>query len=341
MKKNKKIFWKSMSMIFIGLIICLIITFLQSMEYTCCRDFYAKNKIDKLKKSRWHERIEEVNIKSKIDNSIQKAFFYKSNSSIPGPLIISLHTWSENYKTYDSISNICMKKNITYLRPNYRGANNNPEACMSELALHDIDQAIAYGLKNANIDSSKIFIIGSSGGGYAALSTFMKSSIKISRFSVWCPITDLEAWYEFSLIKKNKYPDQILKCTKSKNGKLDLNSAKKRSPMHWPIPMNKIGDVSLNIYVGINDGINGSVPITQSINFYNKLLVEYGGDKSNLVTDNEKLLLLEHRKALGNYGELNGRKICLIKKFEDIKLVIFKGNHEIMENYAVENLLRE
>lgn len=289
----------------------------------------------------WGEDFKLVEIKSSVDDDIQKAFFYNTTSAASKPLVVSLHTWSGNYGENDPLAKLCKSKNLNYIHPDFRGANTTKEACNSPLVMGDIDDAISYALEHSNVDSTKIYVIGASGGGYTALGAFMKSKHRIAKFSAWASITDLIAWYKEALIRKNGFPKDILSCTDSQNGVLNKVSAKERSPIFWKTPLDKFSAAALTIYVGVYDGIQGSVPITHSINFYNKLLSDLSvTDPEKFVSDSEKLQLLEYRKPLGNFGLLSNRKICLIKEFESIKLVIFEGGHEILSEFALNELLR-
>ncbi len=289
----------------------------------------------------WSKNFELVEIRSAIDDHIQKAYFYASPAAHPAPLIVSLHTWSGDYTQKDTLSELCKSKGLNYIHPNFRGINNTQNACCSDLAINDIDESITYAIENANVDTSRIYIVGQSGGGYATISSFMKSKQKIRKFSAWVPISDLIAWYHESNIRQNKYARDILDCTESTDGLLDMRIAKEKSPIYWDTPENKLNYSELYIYTGIYDGIQGSVPITQSINFYNKLLSDLGvEDSSEFVSDQEKLKLLEFRQSLGEFGKIAERDIFLEKRYHNIKLVIFEGNHEILPGYAFNELLK-
>ena len=95
------------------------------------------------------------------------------------------------------------------------------------------------------------------------------------------------------------------------------------------------------IHTGIYDGIQGSVPITHSINFYNKLLTDLKAEEVFFVSDKEKLFLLEHRMPLGDFGSIGDRKLYLKKKYKNVELMIFEGNHELLPEYALSELLGE
>lgn len=298
-------------------------------------------KFDDTRKLEWIDDFKLVDIKSSVDESLQKAYFYKSKSDQPKALIVSLHSWSGYYDQKDGLADLSKGKDLNYIHPDFRGANWTKEACCSELALSDIDDAITYAIKNSNIDTAKIYVIGSSGGGYATLSTFMKSKHKIKKFSAWVPISDLVAWYAESKIKGNKYAQDILDCTESKKG-LDIEKAKSRSPIYWDTPVEKLKDTKLSIYTGIYDGIQGSVPITHAINFYNKILNEKSiSDTLNKVSDFEKLNLLEFRKPLGEFGSIADRRVFLKKESGNVSLTIFEGNHEMLTEFAFNELIED
>ena len=289
----------------------------------------------------WDTDFTVVDIKSTLDNSLQKAFFYKSNSSSPKPLIVSLHTWSGNYEQKDELAVLSKKKGLNYIHPDFRGVNWTKDACCSDLALGDIDDAIDYAIKNSNVDLSRIYIIGVSGGGYATLATFMKSRHLIRRFSAWVPISDLPEWYAQSKIMGTKYAENIMACTSSIDS-INMEVAMSKSPIYWKTPTEKLNNSELHIYAGVYDGIQGSVPITHSINFYNKVLNDMPfADSSNYVNNTEKLTLLEYRKALGNFGSISGRKVFLKKRSGNLNLTIFEGNHEMLTEYAFNELIRE
>jgi len=298
-------------------------------------------KFDDTRKTDWDKEFKIVEIKSKLDDNIQKAYFYNTKSKGSKPLIVSLHTWSGNYSQNDDLAKLCKQKNLNYIHPNFRGANWTTNSCCSKLALQDIDDAITFAINNSNVDTSKIFVIGVSGGGYATLSTFMKSKHNIKKFSAWASIADLFAWYSESKIRDINYAENILDCTSSKKS-LNIENAKQKSPIYWDTPTDKLKNSKLFIYAGIYDGIRGSVPITHSINFYNKLLKDLSvSDSSKYVSDNEKLKLLEFRRPLGDFGNIGGRKICLKKEYGNLSLIIFEGNHEMLTEFALDKLLEE
>lgn len=292
----------------------------------------------------WSDTFQIVDIKSPLDGAIQKAYFYRSRSAEVKPLIVSLHTWSHDYTQFDSINDLCVSKDLNYIHPNFRGVNNHKDACCSDLALADIDAAIDYALAHGNVDRDRIYVIGTSGGGYATLATFMKSRHKIKKFAAWVPLVDLSKWYRETRIRKLKYADEILACTSSAGEELNLEVARAKSPMYWQTPVQKLADSEVKIYCGVYDGMtgNGTIPITHSINFYNKLLDDLGGTAiREKVSDEEKLHLLEHRSSLMSGKKIGNREVFLEKSHGNTHLVMFEGGHEILTEYAFNDLIKD
>ena len=95
--------------------------------------------------------------------------------------------------------------------PDFRGANNKPEATCSTLVLSDIEDAIDFALKHTNADPQEVHIIGVSGGGLATLYAYMNIQYPVKSFSAWVPISDIDAWYWESVGRKQKYADDIVK----------------------------------------------------------------------------------------------------------------------------------
>ena len=294
---------------------------------------------DQEEKDKWGNEFDIADIESSLDSKIQKSYYYKSKSQEPKPLIVSLHTWSGDYTQYDALAALCQKRDINYIHPNFRGPNKTQDACCSELVLSDIDDAITYAITNFNVDTKKIFVIGFSGGGYATLSSFMKSKHEIRKFSAWASITDLVSWYNECKLRNNNYDQDILNCTESES-ELNIEVAKQKSPIYWKTPIKKLENQELHIFAGAYDGIKGSVPITHSINFYNKILNDLSiKDSTAYVSTSERLSLLEKRKSLGDYGSIADRQVFFKKEHNNISLKIFEGDHEILTEFALNDLL--
>lgn len=283
--------------------------------------------------------LKKDSIQSTLDKNTQVFYYDKSTASKPQPLVVELHSWSN---TIDSQKDILVEqahaKNWNYILPNFRGINNHIKACCSEFVIADIDEAIDWALKNMNVNPKKIYVVGNSGGGYATMAMYMKSRHKIRAFSAWSSISDLATWYEESVERKNKYAAEIIQCT-SPNGVFDDQKARERSPLFWETPLKKRKKSYLQIYAGIHDGYTGSVPISHSIKFYNKLLID------NEETDNARYVSAEDAATMlntqsfptkKNIKKIDNRIILYQKSSRKIKLTIFEGTHEILRNVALD-----
>ncbi|KPL08675.1 MAG: hypothetical protein AMS26_24280, partial [Bacteroides sp. SM23_62] len=174
----------------------------------------------------WPGPFHEVNIPSTLDKSHQKAMFLPASGDSPQPLIVSLHTWSGDYRQKDPLASLIHKKGWNYIHPDFRGTSTRPEACGSEKVIPDIEDAILYAMKNGNVDPGNIHVIGTSGGGYATLLMYMKTTLDIRSFSAWVPISDLVDWYRASRSRGLEYAGDILKCTQSQDSILNIEEAK-------------------------------------------------------------------------------------------------------------------
>lgn len=297
-------------------------------------------KYDDVRSFGWNDEVKEVSITSSGDGQRQKTYFYASSSRQKQPLIVSLHTWSGNYTQNDPLVKQCLLNNWNYIHPDFRGPNWTVPACGSSLVLSDIDDAIQYAIDHGNVNPDEIHVIGVSGGGYAALMTFLNTKHAVKSFSAWAPISDLEKWYYESRGRGNGYADHILKCTSSGNGELNAKEARKRSPMYMEIPSNTESRGKLCIYEGIHDGYTGSVPITQSIIFYNRMVKALGGKEEDLVSKDDMLeMLTKQMYTLKNYkGYIADRRIHYKRSYKNVKLVIFEGGHEMLPSVAFDHI---
>lgn len=297
---------------------------------------------DNTGKSQWNDDFQKVEIPSSADGKIQKAYLYSSKSKTPKPLIVSLHTWSGDYTQKDPVTKEILARDWNYIHPDFRGINNTPESTGSSLVISDIEDAIQFGLKNTNANPNEVHLIGVSGGGFATLVAYMNIPYPVKSFSAWAPISDLEAWYWESVGRKQKYAQDIIHAV-SKDSIFNSEEARKRSPLFQEFPKDLRKDARLYIYEGIHDGYTGSVPITQSINMYNRLVGEFiygvsdlveiskhtAGD-SNLVSEQKIIELLTKRTTdnLPHQSTLFNRKIHLYRAFNSIEFILFEGGHE-------------
>jgi dienelactone hydrolase len=280
----------------------------------------------------WPSEFRIAEIRSSADGSKQRARFYSSRTKKGAPLIVSLHTWSGDYNQEDPLAGEIIKRGWNYIHPDFRGPGNRPEAGGSDLVISDIGDAINYALRNSDANPDDVHIIGVSGGGYATLAAYMKLRYPVRSFNSWAAISDLEAWYDECRSRNLKYSVDLEKITTGGTS-FDATEAQRRSPLRMNYPVKYRAGSFLNIYAGINDGYNGSVPITHSIEFFNTIAkIKYPGEKSLVVPDSIIIRLLGRRvDPQGDYQRrLAGRNVYLSSAAPDLSLTIFEGGHEML-----------
>ena len=287
----------------------------------------------------WPKGFDFLTIPSTADGSPQAVIVRRAAGRDRRPLVVSLHTWSCHALHRDALAPHVAEADWNYVRPDFRGPNWTPDACLGGKAISDIDDAIAWGLALPNTDPGRVFVVGGSGGGHAALGIYLRGRHEVRAFSSWVPISDVEAWYWESRARKNAYADHILKATGSGEA-LNVAEARRRSPLHWDdVP--SAGRI-LDIAAGVNDGDTGSVPIRHSLLFYNKVLRALGcGEPSRFVSDSDILDLLVHRKLREprNFLEIGGRRIHYRNSWRNVSVTIFEGGHEMLSEAAMSRMV--
>jgi len=285
----------------------------------------------------WPEGFQAVDIQSSVDGTQQKAVFHSSNENEAQPLIVSLHTWSGDYLQKDPLADEILLRGWNYIHPDFRGSNTKPEACGSEKVIPDIEDVIHYAIEHGNVDTTEVHIIGVSGGGYATLLAFMKLDYPVKSFNAWASISNLENWYWECKGRGLKYAGHLEQVTTNGNG-FDVAEARNRSPLFVSFQSEKRKGASLNIYAGIHDGYTGSVPISHSIDMYNKLIDDMYPEKAGeKISESQAYSLLT--KQINPEAEPNamigGRQIELRKELPGLTFTLFDGTHEMLVPQAL------
>ena len=247
------------------------------------------------------------------------------------PLVVMLHSWGYDYAQENPLSYMAFDKGFNYIQPDFQGANNNPDACLSDKVITNIDEAIDWAVSNWQADPSQIYLVGFSGGGHAALGYYMKGKHKLAGTFAWAPITDLERWFYESVYRRNQYAKDVLECT-SYGGEdaLPVEEMKRRSPLYMEYRENG----PLKIYAGIDDGSNGnSVPISHSLEFYNKIV-----EQEHQISD-KKLHSLLVRGVPKTAEVLGNRAVFYKAKAPNAEILIFHGGHEFLPDIALRDLI--
>ena len=223
-----------------------------------------------------------TSIQSSFDKTLQMIKYLQSEDT-SNPLLVALHTWGYDYTQEVSAEYFkrCKDLNWNCIFPDFRGANNKPEACGSRAVLQDILDAVKWAMNTFHVDHRRIFLVGASGGGYMALHAAGCAPSIWTAVSAWLPIIDLTRWHKESLERGLPYTQDLEKSCGGPPGTSSVIDQEytNRSPITslWRAHI-----IPIDINAGIHDGHGGtpggkgSVPVGHSIRAYNELVKAAG-----------------------------------------------------------------
>jgi len=293
----------------------------------------------------WNRAVQSINYLSAADNTRQPMMFYKPQVDAPRPLLVGLHSWSNNYRQKESAiyAEWCIANDWVFIHPNFRGANTRPQATGSELVIGDVLSAIDYAKANARVDESRIYAVGWSGGGYLGLLLAGRAPEIWAGVSAWVPISDLNAWYEESKRLRTKYVREIAASCGgdlSAEGKA-ADECRKRSAVTY---LERARGVAIDINHGIRDGRNNSdpVPISQSLNAFNLLAAPQDRFTNEEITyftrEAQVPASLQSETTDSEYG---GLRILFRRASGNARITVFDGAHDKNTEAAVRWLNRQ
>jgi acetyl esterase/lipase len=223
----------------------------------------------------WPGSVERVTIVSSYDSTPQPALFSAPPAGGgPSPLLVVLHTWSGDYLQQESVPyyELARERGWVFVHPNFRGPNKNPQATGSEAATADILDAVAYAKTRARVDNSRIYLVGTSGGGHMTLLTAARQPELWAAASAWVPISILALWYGECFERSNTVYARDMEAScggPPVDGGPEVDAQYKlRSPLSV---LHQAAGLPLEISAGIRDGHEGSVPVSQTLLAFNVL----------------------------------------------------------------------
>jgi len=273
-----------------------------------------------------------VQIRSTVDKTEQPCYVItpEKMTDKPTPLLVSLHTWSGGVEQRDmAMEEGAIAKGWIYLFPHFRGPNQHPDACGSEIAQQDILDAVAWAKKEFRIDKTRVYLTGVSGGGHMTMQMVGRYPEVWTAASAWVGISDMAQWHEKHA--ETGYGEMLRKsCGGAPGTSKEVDGEyKKRSPLTW---LHRAKNVPLDIAAGVHDGHSGSVPIRHSLSAFNALAK---ANQSTLITENEMAQLSRPKGHLNAPLDSDrvedatfGRKIYLRRQAGPSRVTIFEGGHE-------------
>ena len=278
--------------------------------------------------------VTEIKIKSSLNGTEQKALYWAAPESAKkaAPLLVWLHSWSGNYKQKNGCLAECEKRGWSLILPDFRGPNWTPQACASELAVRDVLDAVEWMKKNTKVDTERVYLAGSSGGGHMSLVMAGRAPELWAGVSAWVPISDLAAWHRECTESGRRYADNMVKVCGGAPGKSKTvdEEYRNRSPQTW---LTKATGVNLDINAGIHDGHTGSVPVTHSLHAFN-VLAEANGEGAKKLTAVQLKFFRTKRKApaalrFKGTGDSNRKHEVLFRRSSgNARVTVFEGGHE-------------
>jgi len=286
----------------------------------------------------WPGSVERVSILSSYDSTFQPALFRAPPAgSGPAPLLVVLHTWSGDYLQKESLPylRLAEKRGWVFVHPNFRGPNNNPQATGSPAATADILDAVAYARRRAEVDASRIYLVGTSGGGHMALLTAGRHPQLWAAVSAWVPISHLALWYGECFERGNmKYAnDMEASCggPPVDGGPGVDEQYRLRSPLSV---LARAAGLPVEISAGIRDGHEGSVPVSHTLLAFNMLAEANGMPEKALAPGQINYFVTRAAVPARLKGETEddpayGKKKVLFRRTAGpVRVSIFDGAHE-------------
>lgn len=287
----------------------------------------------------WRKEVDKIEYASSVDGTMQPAMFWAPQSKGKVPLLVGLHTWSNDCfhpSSSSALADWCVEKEWCFIYPNFRGPNWTPEAMGSDLAVGDIVDSVKYAKTKGSIDTDRIYLVGGSGGGYAALLMAGRAPEIWAGVSAWCPIVDLRKWHAECSQSGHGYSEHIEKAAggNPSNDSTVAEECVKRSAITY---LHQAKGLSIDIAAGIHDGHTGSVPISHALEGFNAIAESKNAlsesEISSFVTDEAVPEQLQEESVP---DALYGNHTPLFRRISgNARITIFEGGHDFLSAPAL------
>lgn len=295
-----------------------------------------------------------VEVRSTLDGSVQPAWFYAPpEHDAETPLLVLLHTWRGGYDQADvalEALRAAAHRRWAVIQPHLRGPNNSPDACASELAVQDVQDAVAFAASWLPLDTRRLFALGASGGGQMALLLAGRFPTQWTAVSAWAPITDLAAWHQecrsSSLPNVVDYADDLERVCGGPPGTSGPVAVeyRARSPLTY---LHRAVDMPVDLNAGIHDGHTGCVPISHALYAFNQL-ARVGGHAHKAFSADQFDWLRRLRRLPEGLGSEDVddehrrlHPVLLRRTAGPVRFTLFDGGHECDAAAAVRWLSRQ
>lgn len=294
-----------------------------------------------VKPKNWNEwKRMHVEIQSTLDGTMQPSFVFVPERARTEsvPLLVALHSWSfgcTNLNPGAWALEQAKQRGWALLYPHFRGPNNTPQGCGSDLAVQDIVDGVEYVKKQCKIDENRVYLLGGSGGGHMALLMAGRHPDIWAGVYAACPITDVGRWHDQSKDPSlNLWPHYAEMLEKVCGGTYSEHKGEydHRSPVTW---LANAKNVPIEIITGIHDGHRlpkggGSVPCGHAVRGFNCIASERDRIPESVIEEIERTEKVPAAYAF--HGEdpffiVPEREIYLRRVSGNVRLTLFNAGH--------------
>src|SRR5262245_203738 len=271
-----------------------------------------------------------IEVASTLDQSSQPSNLFLPpglDSIKPVPLAVLLHTWSfdldQRHRTVEAES---ARRGWLLLEPNFRGRNDHPEACGSALAQQDVLDAVAWVRARYRVDSTRIYVLGLSGGGHMTLLMAGRAPGLWAAASAWVGIGDLARYHQ------EHAADNDGAMTRRCTGGAPNSSPEVDAEYRLRSPNTRLAlaaAIPIDIAAGRRDG---EVAFSQSIGAFNVLAAAHGvapvsnEEIAQLAGDGPGLT---HPSVQDTARDFTFKRKMFLRRWAGpSRLTIFDGGHE-------------
>lgn len=285
----------------------------------------------------WPPNVEAVRIPGALGDKPQPALFWRAPGAQPAPLLVGLHTWSNDYRMGGSslpYLEWCRQEGWHFIHPDFGGPNRTPRAMGSEEAVADVVRAVLWAREHAPVDARRVYLIGVSGGGHMALLMAGRHPGLWAGVSAWCGISDIAQWHQ-DCRDNSRFEKYAKDIEAALGGAPDQGArraeAARRSPVTW---LSRAAAVPLDIQAGLHDGRVGSVPFSHSLRAWNVVAGPEAALPEAFIR--EFYDSQEAGEAPPDADPLHGRRQPVFQRAHaNTRITIFEGGHEIIHAAAL------
>ena len=281
--------------------------------------------------------IQAVSIPSPADGSAQRAFFHAPKAEGKRPLLVVLHSWSTDWRQNIGVpyAKFAARNGWAFIHPDFRGPYRRPEAAASDLVAQDIVDAVEYAKQHADVDTSRIYLAGFSGGGMTALAMAARRPELWAGVLAWAPVVDLPAWYEHNATRfpKRRYAGDVAAVCGGppRPGAPAYDECRKRSPIAL-LDGARLSGVPIYIATGVRDDI---VPPDHTLRAFNLLAApadRIPEEAIRHVVARGAVPAALQGAAVDEAYRRAGAPLRLDRASGRARVVLFEGGHDVVYN---------